>query len=83
VVLVEPTSSLDPLTEAEVFKQFRQLMQGHTAILISHRFSTLRMADRIYVMDHGQIIESGTHVELMLLNGKYAQLYRVQAENYT
>lgn len=82
VVLDEPTSSLDPLAEAEVFKQFRQLMHGHTAILISHRFSTVRLADRIYVMDHGQIIEHGTHAELMQIDGKYAQLYRVQAENY-
>ncbi len=82
VVLDEPTSSLDPLAEADLFRNFRDLLEGRSAILISHRFSTVQMADRIYVLDKGQIIESGTHEELLRLNGRYAHLFRTQAEHY-
>jgi ATP-binding cassette subfamily B protein len=82
VVLDEPTSSLDPLAEAELFRNFRNLLKGRSAILISHRFSTVQMADRIYVLDNGQIIEQGSHEKLMKLNGRYAFLFRTQAENY-
>jgi len=82
VVLDEPTSSLDPLAEAEVFRQFRRLMEGRSAILISHRFSTVQMADRIYVLHEGRIVERGSHRELIERNGRYARLYRAQAESY-
>ena len=82
VVLDEPTSSLDPLAEADLFRNFRDLLEGRSAILISHRFSTVQMADRIYVLDKGRIIESGTHEELLRLNGRYAHLFRTQAEHY-
>jgi ATP-binding cassette, subfamily B, bacterial len=82
VVLDEPTSSLDALAEAEVFRQFRQLIQGRSAILISHRFSTVQMADRIYVMQQGRIVEQGTHQELMRQNGHYGRLYSAQAAHY-
>lgn len=82
VVLDEPTSSLDPLAEAEVFQQFRQLLQGRSAVLISHRFSTVQMADYIYVFDDGRIFEHGTHADLLALNGYYAALYRAQAASY-
>jgi ATP-binding cassette subfamily B protein len=82
VVLDEPTSSLDPLAEAELFRNFRHLLKGRSAILISHRFSTVQMADRIYVLDNGQIIEQGSHEKLIKLNGRYAFLFRTQAENY-
>lgn len=82
VVLDEPTSSLDPLAEAELFRNFRNLLEGRSAVIISHRFSTVQMADRIYVLDKGQIIEQGSHEDLLRLNGRYAHLFRTQAEHY-
>lgn len=82
IVLDEPTSALDAKAEYEVFKEFRQLAQDRTAILISHRFSTVRMADRIYVLNDGRIIESGTHDELVHLGGTYARLFEIQAQYY-
>ena len=82
VVLDEPTSSLDAKTEYEVFKNFRQLLDGRSAILISHRFSTVRMADRIFVFDKGKIKEKGTHEQLMQLGGKYAYYFEKQAQYY-
>lgn len=82
VVLDEPTSSLDPLAEADLFRNFRDLLEGRSAILISHRFSTVQMADRIYVLDKGRIIEEGSHADLLRLNGRYAHLFRTQAEHY-
>jgi len=82
IVLDEPTSSMDAKAEYEFFKNFRQLVSGRTAILISHRFSTVRMADRIYVLKHGNIIESGTHEELINRQGVYADLFERQAKSY-
>jgi ATP-binding cassette subfamily B protein len=82
VVLDEPTSSLDPLAEAELFQRFRKLMEGRSAILVSHRFSTVHAADRIYVMHAGRIVEHGTHRELLQRGGHYARLYRAQAEHF-
>jgi ATP-binding cassette, subfamily B, bacterial len=82
IVLDEPTSAMDAKAEFEVFKGFRQLIKGQTAILISHRLSTVKMADRIYVMAKGTIMESGTHEELIQLGGIYANLFETQAQNY-
>jgi ATP-binding cassette subfamily B protein len=78
LILDEPTASLDARAEYQMFSQFRELADGRTTILISHRFSTISMADRIAVMDGGKIIEMGTHMELLNNDGLYAQLYSMQ-----
>lgn len=82
VVLDEPTSAMDAKAEAEVFQKFRELMRDRSALLITHRLSTVKMADRIYVMHHGSIVESGTHAQLMAQRGTYAHLFETQAKNY-
>ncbi len=82
LVFDEPTSALDASAEEQVFHRFRKLAQGRTAIVISHRLSTVRTADCIYFMKSGRITERGTHVELMAKNGEYARLFRIQAQNY-
>ncbi|MGD0612276.1 MAG: ABC transporter ATP-binding protein [Anaerolineales bacterium] len=82
LILDEPTSSLDPLAEAELFQHLRDLLEGRSAILISHRFSTVQMADCIFVMEQGRIVERGTHAALLAQNGRYARLYRAQAQYY-
>ena len=82
IILDEPTSALDPRAEYEVFLKFRELLENRTAILISHRLSTVRMADRIYVMQDGRIVERGTHDQLIAQGGHYAQLYEIQARQY-
>jgi ATP-binding cassette subfamily B protein len=81
-VLDEPTSAMDAKAEYELFRQFRQLAAGRAAVLISHRFSTCRMADCIYVLEGGRIIERGTHADLMARNGTYARLFEMQAQHY-
>jgi ATP-binding cassette subfamily B protein len=73
---------MDPKAEYEIFKKFRELIKDQAAVLITHRLSTVRMADKIYVMDGGSIIESGTHEELMRLQKSYAKLFETQAKNY-
>jgi ABC-type multidrug transport system fused ATPase/permease subunit len=65
-----------------VFQQFRELTEDKLAVIISHRFSTVRMADRIFVIEEGQIVEQGTHEELLKLGGRYAKLFTLQAESY-
>lgn len=82
LVLDEPTSALDAEAEYDVFRRFAELMQGRTAVLISHRFSTVRMADRIVVLSSGKIVESGSHAELMRMDGLYARLFNLQASGY-
>jgi len=82
LILDEPTASLDAKTEYEVFQRFRELTQGKTTFLISHRFSNVRIADRILVIENGQIVENGNHDELMKLNGRYATMFNMQAEGY-
>ena len=82
LVLDEPTAAMDAQAEAEVFEHFRQLARERITILISHRFSTVRMADQIAVLDRGRIVEIGSHEELMQLNGRYAHLFTLQARGY-
>ncbi len=82
LILDEPTAALDARAEYEVFLRFSELVQGRTAIIISHRFSTVRMADRIVVLRNGRVEEEGTHTELLALSGLYAELFRMQAEGY-
>ena len=82
IVLDEPTSSMDAESEYAVFQNFRQLAAGKTAVLISHRFSTVRMADRIFVLKEGRIIEEGSHEDLMRTGGTYARLFETQARYY-
>jgi ATP-binding cassette subfamily B protein len=82
LVLDEPTAAMDAQAEAEVFEHFRQLARERITILISHRFSTVRMADQIAVLNRGRIVERGSHEELMQLNGRYAQLFTLQARGY-
>jgi len=82
LVLDEPTASVDAQTEYEIFQHFKELTDGKMAILISHRFSTVRMADRIAVIQEGRITELGTHEELLRREGTYAKLFSMQAEGY-
>lgn len=82
LILDEPTSSLDARAEYQVFQRFAELTEGKTAVLISHRFSTVRMANRILVLDKGRMLEIGSHEELLALNGRYAELFYLQAKGY-
>jgi ATP-binding cassette, subfamily B, bacterial len=82
LILDEPTAALDARSELEVFERFSELTKGKMALLISHRFSTVRMADRIVVLAGGKLIEEGTHQQLMLQNGQYAAMFEMQAASY-
>ena len=82
LVLDEPTAAMDAEAEAEVFQRFRSLAANRMGIVISHRFSTVRMADEIVVLEHGTIVEQGTHDALMAHGGRYARLFNLQAEGY-
>ncbi len=82
LILDEPTAALDARSEYEVFERFAELTGGKMALFISHRFSTVRMADRIVVLSEGQIVEDGTHERLMALGGQYAEMFELQAASY-
>jgi ATP-binding cassette subfamily B protein len=83
LLLDEPTSALDAQAEYDLFERLHSLTKGRTAVYISHRFSTVRRADRIIFLEHGRLVEEGTHEELMRLDGRYARLFRMQAAAYT
>lgn len=82
LILDEPTAALDPKAEHEIFMRFHELTKGRTTLLISHRFSTVKMADIILLLENGKIKESGSHKELMDLGGEYKRLFNMQAEKY-
>ena len=82
IILDEPTAALDARAESVLFDRMRELLQGRTVVFISHRFSSVRSADRIYVLQRGQVTEQGTHAELMKRGGHYAELYTLQASAY-
>ncbi|TME76654.1 MAG: ABC transporter ATP-binding protein, partial [Chloroflexi bacterium] len=83
LLLDEPTSALDAQAEYDLFERLRSLTRGRTAVYISHRFSTVRRADRILFLEHGRLVEQGTHEQLIRLGGRYARLFRLQAAAYT
>jgi len=83
LLLDEPTAALDAQAEYALFERLKSLTSGKTAVYISHRFSTVRRADRILFLEHGRLVEEGTHEELMRLDGRYARLFRMQAAAYT
>jgi ATP-binding cassette subfamily B protein len=82
LILDEPTAALDARSEFEVFLRFKELSAGKTAVLISHRFSSVRMADRILVLADGRVEASGSHAELLAQSGRYAELFELQAAGY-
>ncbi|TXM97665.1 ATP-binding cassette domain-containing protein, partial [Methylobacterium sp. WL122] len=82
LILDEPTAALDARAEYDVFRRFRDLSAGRAAVLISHRFSTVRMADRILVLEDGKVLEAGTHDALLARRGRYAELFELQAAGY-
>ena len=82
VVLDEPTAALDARAEHDLFARIRALLRGRTVVLVSHRFSTVRTADRIVVLHRGRVTETGTHDELMARGGTYAELFTLQAAAY-
>ena len=82
LILDEPTATLDARAEYQVFERFSELTRDRMAVLISHRFSTVRMADRILVLADGEIREQGTHQDLVALGGRYAELFELQAAGY-
>jgi len=82
IIMDEPTSAIDPLEEARMYKRFTDLARGKMAVLVTHRLGSVKIADKIIVMDGGTIVETGTHDDLLAANGKYAEMWAAQAEGY-
>ena len=82
IVLDEPTAAIDPIEESKIYRQFAEMVKGKTSVIVTHRLGSARIANRIAVMDAGKIVDIGTHDELMLRRGLYADMYAAQAEWY-
>ena len=82
IVLDEPTAAIDPVEESAVYEKFLQMVKGKTAVIVTHRIASARLADRILVMEKGRIAEAGTHEELLAAGGLYSRMWKAQAENY-
>lgn len=82
IVLDEPTAAIDPVEESAVYEKFLQMVKGKTAVIVTHRLASARLADRILVMEKGRIAEAGTHEELLAVGGLYSRMWKAQAENY-
>ena len=82
LILDEPTAALDPIAENEIYQAYHKLTEGKTSVFISHRLASTRFCDRILVMENGEIVESGTHDELIARRGRYAEMFEVQSRYY-
>ena len=83
MILDEPSSALDPVSEAKMYSNIMESCNNNTLIFISHRMSSAKIADKILYMENGKVVEEGSHIELIKKNGKYAELFNIQAQNYT
>ena len=82
MVLDEPTAALDPIAESQIYQKYNELVDGKLSLFISHRLASTQFCDRIIMMEHGLIVEEGTHAELMKQGGKYAELFQIQSQYY-
>ena len=82
IILDEPTAALDPIAEADIYQKYNEMTQGKTSVFISHRLASTRFCSRIILLDHGKILEEGTHEKLLSSGGKYAELYEIQSKYY-
>lgn len=82
IILDEPTAAIDPIEEGKIFSKFKEIAKGKTAVIITHRMGTVKIADKIVVLDKGRISEMGTHEEMMKTNGKYKEMYEAQSKWY-
>ena len=82
IVLDEPTAAIDPVEESRIYEKFKEMSKGKTSIIVTHRLGSAKIADRIVVMDSGQVVEIGTHDELMRNNKKYKSMYEAQSKWY-